>query len=71
MLEDTDGCSGPLCTCGDGAGADYLFVCFSRLLNVLCCSLDSLVLLESQYSISSMLLRSQRENMADGYEPPT
>ncbi|XP_029705480.1 protein broad-minded-like isoform X2 [Takifugu rubripes] len=37
-----------------------------RLLNVLCCSLDSWVLLESQYGVSSMLLRSQRENVADG-----
>lgn len=36
-----------------------------RLLSVLCCSLDSLLLLESQYNISSMLLQSQRENVAD------
>ncbi|XP_041832439.1 protein broad-minded isoform X2 [Melanotaenia boesemani] len=36
-----------------------------RLLSVLCCSLDSLLLLESQYNICSMLLQSQRENVAD------
>lgn len=41
-------------------------VCFPRLLNVLCCSLDSFLLLESQYSVSSMLLQSQGENVVDG-----
>lgn len=41
-------------------------VCFPRLLNVLCCSLDSFLLLESQYSVSSMLLHSQGENVVDG-----
>ncbi|XP_057678869.1 protein broad-minded isoform X3 [Corythoichthys intestinalis] len=35
-----------------------------RLLSVLCSSLDSLLLLESQYSICSMLLQSQRDNVA-------
>ncbi|KAL3052190.1 hypothetical protein OYC64_004859 [Pagothenia borchgrevinki] len=33
-----------------------------RLLSVLCCNLDSFLLLESQYNIVSMLLQSQREN---------
>ncbi|XP_053193388.1 protein broad-minded [Scomber japonicus] len=37
-----------------------------RLLSVLCCNLDSFLLLESQYNICSMLLQSQRDNMADG-----
>ncbi|KAM4522649.1 protein broad-minded isoform 1-T2 [Odontesthes bonariensis] len=36
-----------------------------RLLSVLCCSLDSLLLLESQYNICAVLLQSQRENAAD------
>nr|XP_057920239.1 protein broad-minded [Doryrhamphus excisus]XP_057920246.1 protein broad-minded [Doryrhamphus excisus]XP_057920253.1 protein broad-minded [Doryrhamphus excisus]XP_057920261.1 protein broad-minded [Doryrhamphus excisus] len=36
-----------------------------RLLSVLCSSLDSFLLLESQYGICSMLLQSQRENVAD------
>ncbi|XP_036003093.1 protein broad-minded isoform X3 [Fundulus heteroclitus] len=36
-----------------------------RLLNVLCCCLDSFLLLESQYNICAMLLQSQRENIAD------
>ncbi|CAN9507510.1 unnamed protein product [Ophioblennius macclurei] len=36
-----------------------------RLLSVLCCSLDSFLLLESQYNISSMLLQGQRENRVD------
>ncbi|KAG7508076.1 hypothetical protein JOB18_002477 [Solea senegalensis] len=35
-----------------------------RLLSVLCCNLDSFLLLESQYNICSTLLRSQRENVA-------
>ncbi|KAM7396009.1 hypothetical protein PAMA_007339 [Pampus argenteus] len=39
-----------------------------RLLSVLCCNLDSFLLLESQYNICSMLLRSQRENVSEqGY----
>uniref|UniRef100_A0AAX7U2X2 Protein broad-minded n=1 Tax=Astatotilapia calliptera TaxID=8154 RepID=A0AAX7U2X2_ASTCA len=33
-----------------------------RLLNVLCCNLDSFLLLESQYNICSMLLQSQMRN---------
>ncbi|KAM9354123.1 protein broad-minded [Pholidichthys leucotaenia] len=36
-----------------------------RLLSVLCCNLDSFLLLESQYNVCSMLLESQRENVAD------
>ncbi|XP_058470167.1 protein broad-minded [Solea solea] len=36
-----------------------------RLLSVLCCNLDSFLLLESQYNICSTLLRSQRENVAE------
>ncbi|XP_061560030.1 protein broad-minded isoform X1 [Phycodurus eques] len=36
-----------------------------RLLSVLCSSLDSFLLLESQYSICSMLLQSQRDNVAN------
>ncbi|KAG7219610.1 hypothetical protein INR49_018948 [Caranx melampygus] len=44
-----------------------------RLLSVLCCNLDSFLLLESQYNICSMLLQSQRENVtepdaSEGYE---
>ncbi|XP_029318719.1 LOW QUALITY PROTEIN: protein broad-minded [Cottoperca gobio] len=39
-----------------------------RLLSVLCCNLDSFLLLESQYNICSMLLQSQRENVADTNE---
>ncbi|XP_037607378.1 protein broad-minded isoform X2 [Sebastes umbrosus] len=34
-----------------------------RLLSVLCCNLDSFLLLESQFNICSMLLQSQRENV--------
>ncbi|XP_019738253.1 protein broad-minded isoform X1 [Hippocampus comes] len=36
-----------------------------RLLNVLCSSLDSFLLLESQYNICAVLLQSQRDNAAD------
>ncbi|XP_068198056.1 protein broad-minded isoform X2 [Antennarius striatus] len=36
-----------------------------RLLSVLCCNLDSFLLLESQYSICSMLLKRQRENVTE------
>ncbi|XP_031717290.1 protein broad-minded isoform X3 [Anarrhichthys ocellatus] len=36
-----------------------------RLLSVLCCNLDSFLLLESQYNICSMLLKSQRENVTE------
>ncbi|XP_063299536.1 protein broad-minded isoform X1 [Pelobates fuscus] len=33
-----------------------------RLLSVLCCNLDTLLLLESQYKVSDVLLNSQKEN---------
>ncbi|XP_026196456.1 protein broad-minded [Anabas testudineus] len=36
-----------------------------RLLSVLCCNLDSFLLLESQYNICSMLLQSQKENVVE------
>uniref|UniRef100_A0A3B4WUY0 Protein broad-minded n=1 Tax=Seriola lalandi dorsalis TaxID=1841481 RepID=A0A3B4WUY0_SERLL len=38
---------------------------FGLLLSVLCCNLDSFLLLESQYNICSMLLQSQRENATE------
>ncbi|XP_022517701.2 protein broad-minded [Astyanax mexicanus] len=36
-----------------------------RLLSVMCCSLDSLLLLESQYKLSDILLQSQKDNAID------
>ncbi|XP_074043569.1 protein broad-minded isoform X3 [Macrotis lagotis] len=33
-----------------------------RLLSVLCCDLDTLLLLETQYQVSTMLLKAQEEN---------
>lgn len=36
-----------------------------RLLSVLCCNLDTFLLLESQYNICSMLLQNQKENVAE------
>ncbi|XP_034555968.1 protein broad-minded isoform X2 [Notolabrus celidotus] len=36
-----------------------------RLLSVLCCNLDSFLLLESQYNICNMLLQSQREDVTE------
>ncbi|XP_041418668.1 protein broad-minded isoform X1 [Xenopus laevis] len=36
-----------------------------RLLNVLCCNLDTLLLLESQYKVSDILLNAQRENVIE------
>ncbi|KAM3934335.1 protein broad-minded [Leptodactylus fuscus] len=36
-----------------------------RLFNVLCCNLDALLLLESQYKVCEMLFNAQRENTAD------
>ncbi|CAL8318203.1 unnamed protein product [Merluccius merluccius] len=36
-----------------------------RLLSVLCCNLDSFLLLESQYAICSMLLLCQKENVTE------
>uniref|UniRef100_A0A8C4ECP3 Protein broad-minded n=1 Tax=Dicentrarchus labrax TaxID=13489 RepID=A0A8C4ECP3_DICLA len=38
-----------------------------RLLSVICCNLDSFLLLESQYNICSMLLQSQRENVTEEF----
>uniref|UniRef100_A0A3Q3B1D3 Protein broad-minded n=1 Tax=Kryptolebias marmoratus TaxID=37003 RepID=A0A3Q3B1D3_KRYMA len=38
---------------------------FGLLLSVLCCCLDSFLLLESQYNICSVLLQGQRENVPD------
>ena len=36
-----------------------------RLLCVLCCDLDSFLLLESQYALCSMLLLRQKENVTE------
>ncbi|KAM5164077.1 protein broad-minded isoform 3-T3 [Mantella aurantiaca] len=36
-----------------------------RLLNVLCCNLDTLLLLESQYKVCEILLNAQKENIPD------
>lgn len=36
-----------------------------RLLNVLCCNLDTLLLLESQYKVCEVLLNAQKENISD------
>ncbi|KAF3703043.1 Protein broad-minded TBC1 domain family member 32 [Channa argus] len=36
-----------------------------RLLSVLCCNLDSFLLLETQYNICSILLQSQKENVTE------
>uniref|UniRef100_A0AAV2KGI4 Protein broad-minded n=1 Tax=Knipowitschia caucasica TaxID=637954 RepID=A0AAV2KGI4_KNICA len=36
-----------------------------RLLSVLCCNLDTFLLLESQYNICSMLLQRQKENVTE------
>uniref|UniRef100_W5NL30 Protein broad-minded n=1 Tax=Lepisosteus oculatus TaxID=7918 RepID=W5NL30_LEPOC len=36
-----------------------------RILNVVCCNLDSLLLLESQYRISEILLQSQKDNVSE------
>uniref|UniRef100_A0A671V4Z7 Protein broad-minded n=1 Tax=Sparus aurata TaxID=8175 RepID=A0A671V4Z7_SPAAU len=38
-----------------------------RLLSVLCCNLDSFLLLESQYNICSILLQNQRENVTEEF----
>ncbi|XP_054993126.1 protein broad-minded [Sorex araneus] len=39
-----------------------------RLLSVICCNLDSLLLLEVQYQVSEMLLNAQEENMIETSE---
>ncbi|KAL2081912.1 hypothetical protein ACEWY4_021730 [Coilia grayii] len=36
-----------------------------RLLSVMCCCLDTLLLLEAQYRLSDMLLQAQRDNITD------
>ncbi|KAM4693395.1 protein broad-minded [Discoglossus pictus] len=36
-----------------------------RLLSVLCCNLDTLLLLESQYNVCDMLLNAQKENCTE------
>uniref|UniRef100_H0WJ01 Protein broad-minded n=2 Tax=Otolemur garnettii TaxID=30611 RepID=H0WJ01_OTOGA len=39
-----------------------------RLLNVACCNLDTLLLLEAQYQVSEMLLSAQEENILENSE---
>ncbi|XP_060046514.1 protein broad-minded isoform X2 [Erinaceus europaeus] len=39
-----------------------------RLLSVLCCNLDTLLLLEAQYQVSEMLLHAQEENTLEASE---
>ncbi|XP_062042678.1 protein broad-minded isoform X3 [Lepus europaeus] len=39
-----------------------------RLLNVICCDLDTLLLLEAQYQVSKMLLNAQEENILETSE---
>uniref|UniRef100_A0A674HY82 Protein broad-minded n=1 Tax=Terrapene triunguis TaxID=2587831 RepID=A0A674HY82_9SAUR len=41
-----------------------------RLLSVLCCDLDTLLLLESQYKVSQVLLNAQKENIIESSEGP-
>nr|XP_033794937.1 protein broad-minded isoform X2 [Geotrypetes seraphini] len=41
-----------------------------RLLNVLCCNLDTLLLLESQYKVSEILLKAQKENITESATDP-
>ncbi|KAM7171874.1 protein broad-minded isoform 3-T5 [Macrochelys suwanniensis] len=41
-----------------------------RLLSVLCCDLDTLLLLESQYKVSQVLLNAQKENIIETSEGP-
>ncbi|KAM6181809.1 protein broad-minded [Erethizon dorsatum] len=36
-----------------------------RLLSVMCCDLDTLLLLETQYQVSRVLLRAQEDNISD------
>jgi len=43
-------------------------LCSSRLLSVLCCNLDSFLLLESQYNLTELLLQGQKDNVT---EPPS
>ncbi|XP_059837462.1 protein broad-minded isoform X2 [Hypanus sabinus] len=39
-----------------------------RILSVLCCNLDTLLLLESQYNLSQILLNAQKENVKEDLE---
>ncbi|KFM14108.1 Protein broad-minded, partial [Aptenodytes forsteri] len=41
-----------------------------RLLNVLCCELNTLLLLETQYKVSQVLLTAQQENVTETSEGP-
>ncbi|KFQ82599.1 Protein broad-minded, partial [Phoenicopterus ruber ruber] len=41
-----------------------------RLLNVLCCELNTLLLLETQYKVSQVLLKAQEENVTETSEGP-
>ncbi|XP_072189157.1 protein broad-minded isoform X2 [Excalfactoria chinensis] len=41
-----------------------------RLLNVLCCELNTLLLLETQYKVSEVLLTAQEENVTEASEGP-
>ncbi|NXU84276.1 BROMI protein, partial [Xiphorhynchus elegans] len=41
-----------------------------RLLNVLCCELNTLLLLETQYEVSQVLLTAQEENVTETSEGP-
>ncbi|NXD22821.1 BROMI protein, partial [Spelaeornis formosus] len=41
-----------------------------RLLNVLCCELNTLLLLETQYKVSQVLLTAQEENVSETSEGP-
>ncbi|NXJ80886.1 BROMI protein, partial [Trogon melanurus] len=41
-----------------------------RLLNVLCCELNTLLLLETQYKVSQVLLAAQEENVTETSEGP-
>ncbi|XP_072355460.1 protein broad-minded isoform X1 [Scyliorhinus torazame] len=41
-----------------------------RLLSVMCCNLDILLLLESQYHVSEILLNAQKENVRENMENP-
>lgn len=45
-------------------------VSFCRLLNVLCCELNTLLLLETQYKVSQVLLTAQEENVTEALEGP-
>lgn len=46
----------------------HVNVSFCRLLNVLCCELNTLLLLETQYKVSQVLLTAQEENVTETSE---